>query len=424
MATSSQMSPGQEAGRPQAQTTVEGGGGGPFIRHSQPGMAPQYSTSGTAYGSVITQPLVARPGYFRAFRVRHDSVGGATAGTFSSTSAGAADSPWSINSLIQLKDAFGTPLIVAPGYEATNLIPTLSGGFGTPLTNTAAALNVPSSTGVSWGATYTQALSTTGNGSFSYALPLEFTKGYGVLSGANASLLPTLQFNFNTLSNIYSTAPATAPTINTTVDASFYWLPEGVAVEPPGLGTTRQWVLQQGNPSVSSGGSARVQMPRLGGFLDTIAFIARDSNGNRNNSIWPSSRMQLYVDGVPLIDATTAEWFDDMAISYGLSAGQMGYTGVGGTYSSTYTPALTLPTYQAAPYGGVLAINRKTSLMQASLGLLDTGEALLSTNPGTLVELNFAPAGSFVTNTGAATINILAGQIVPTGAIIQGLPEV
>jgi hypothetical protein len=102
----------------------------------------------------------------------------------------------------------------------------------------------------------------------------------------------------------------------------------------------------------------------------------------------------------------------------------MGYTGVGGTYSSTYTPALTLPTYQAAPYGGVLAINRKTSLMQASLGLLDTGEALLSTNPGTLVELNFAPAGSFVTNTGAATINILAGQIVPTGAIIQGLPEV
>ena len=29
-----QQSPGQEAGRPQPQTTVEASGGGPFVRHS------------------------------------------------------------------------------------------------------------------------------------------------------------------------------------------------------------------------------------------------------------------------------------------------------------------------------------------------------------------------------------------------------
>ena len=220
------------------------------------------------------------------------------------------------------------------------------------------------------------------------------------------------------------TAPSTAPTVNTTVDASFYWLPEGVAVEPPGLGTTRQWILQQANPTVSSAGSARIQMPRLGGYLDTIAFIARDSAGIRNNSIWPTSRIQMYLDGVPVIDATTPEWFDDMAITYGLSATQLGYTGVGGTYSSTYTPVAAGPvTATTAPFAGVLAVCRKTSLNQVSMGLFDTGEALLSTNPGTLVELNFAPAGTFATNTGAAQINVLAGQIVPSGAIIQGLPE-
>ena len=67
-------------------------------------------------------------------------------------------------------------------------------------------------------------------------------------------------------------------------------------------------------------------------------------------------------------------------------------------------------------------MSRKTSLNQVSLGLLDTGEALLSTNPGTLLEANFAPAGAGSGGT-AATMSVLIGQIVPTGAIIQGLPE-
>ena len=59
---------------------------------------------------------------------------------------------------------------------------------------------------------------------------------------------------------------------------------------------------------------------------------------------------------------------------------------------------------------------------QQSLGLLDTGEAYLSTNPGTLLEANFAPSGAGTNS--PATASILVGQIVPTGAVIQGLPEV
>lgn len=424
MATSTnQMGGAQEAGRPQPQTTTEAGGG-PFIRHSQPGYAPQYQVSGTAFGGVVTQPLVARPGYFRAFRVRHDVVSGAGTAAPQTTGSGP-DAPGSINSLIQLKDAFGTPLIVTPGWEGSQLIPAISGGFGSALTGTLAPVSLPSSSG-SAGLPNTASASnplslTGGNGTYSYSLPLEFTKGYGCLSGANASLLPTLQFNFNTLAAIYSTVPSTAPTINTTVDASFYWLPEGTAVEPPGLGTTRQWVLQQANPSVSTGGTARIQVPRLGGYLDTLAFIARDSTGTRTNTVWPTGRLQMYVDGVPLIDATVAEWFDDMAISYGFTQAQLGYAGAvsGASYSATITG----PTYaQTAAYAGVLAVSRKTSLMQSSLGLLDTGEVFLSTNPGTLTELNLSPAGTIANS--PATINVLAGQIVPSGAIIQGLPEV
>jgi len=385
------QSTGQEAGRPQPQTTVETGSG-PFIRHAQPGRAPQYVVSGSALGSVITQPLVARPGYFRNLRVTHTFV---TGGTITSGTL-QADAPYNVNSLIQLKDAFGTPLIVADGFSVANLLSLYSGGFGTGVTLS----NVPSALS-SW----TTVSNTTGAGQFAYALPLEFAKGYGVLSAANASLLPTLQFNLNSATSIFgSGSSGSYPTITTTVDSDFYWLPEGVAVEPPGLGTTRQWIQQQLNPTVPSAASARLQLPRLGGYLDTLVFIMRDSTGARVDA-WPQ-RLQLYVDGVPLLDTTAAttvggsttyqgELFDDMNISFGTTPAQR-------------------PT-------GVIAISRKTSMSQASLGLLDTGETYLSTNPGTLVELNGAPWGT-ITNA-PATVTALIGQVVPTGAIIQGLPE-
>ena len=384
MATNNQYGSAQEAGRPQPQTTVESPGG-PFVRHSQKGRAPQYSVSGTAFGGIITQPLVARPGYFAALRVTVAATGGVNG---SVTVAAAADAPFSAHSLVTLKDAFGTPLIVAPGYETWNLISLFGGGFGiNNKTNDISQL--PSYSAPSVGG------SGTGNFSFSGNLPLEFSKGYGVLSAANASLLPTLQFNVAASSAVDSTAPGTLPTLTHTVDTDFYWLPEGVAVEPPGLGTTRQWILQQLNPTIASSASARLQFPRLGGYLDTIILEARDSTGARISTVYNSSaRIQFYVDGVPLIDSTYSEIQDDMAIQFG---------------------GVTQPT-------GVIAISRKTSLSQQSLGLLDTGEVFLSTNPGTLLEINQSPWGT-VSNA-PATMSALVGQVVPTGAIIQGLPEV
>jgi hypothetical protein len=381
-----QTSSAQEAGRPQPQTTVEASG--PFIRNSQPGRAPIYSVANQAFSGTLTQPLVARPGYFRNFRVTHTLT---TGGTLTSGTL-QADAPFNLNALIQLKDAFGTPLLVGDGYSISNLVNLYGGSFGL-LNGNNASQNLPSYTAIS---------TTTGAGTFSYSLPLEFSKAYGVLSAANASLLPTLQFNYNPLTSILgSSVTGTAPTITTQVDTDFYWLPEGTqGVEPPGLGTTRQWQVVQANPIVSSGQSARIQFPRLGGYLDTVVAIARDSTGARVDSAWPS-RLQWYVDGVPLIDTTMPELYDDMAIQYGF--------GVGANVT-------TRPT-------GTIAFCRKTSLNQNSLGLLDSGEVFLSTNPATLLELNFSPAGTISTGNNTATISCLVGQIVPTGALIQGLPE-
>ena len=392
---------GVAAGRPQPQTTNEAAGG-PFIRYAQPGRRTQYVTSGVAFGSgLVNQPLVAAPGYTRGYRITASASGGT--GTAVTASA---DAPHNWASLIQLKDAFGTPLIVAPGYEASYLIQLLGGQFG--IGPTADTKNLPS---------YSPIAAATGNVTVSTYLPLEFAKAYGVISSANASLLPTLQMNMNTAAAFYgATVPTTLPTWQFTVDQDFYWLPDGVAVEPPGLGTTQQWVFQPSNPTIGSGASLNVQLPRLGGFLSVIIAELRDGAGARpttagGNTGWPTAgnRLRFIVDGVPQMDSLYTDFQNDMAINFE----------VGTAFGATATAAGTV--MNPAP-SGVLAISRKNGLSQANLGLFDTGETYLSTNPGTQIEFAAAPWGGITT--GPMTLNALCGQVVPSGALIQGLPEV
>ena len=391
----STMTTGVAAGRPQPQTTQEAAGG-PFIRHSQPGRRTQYVASGVAFGGLVNQPLVAAPGYTRGYRILVAGSGGG-----GSAAVTGADSPGNICSLVQLKDSFGTPLIVAPGYEAFQLLQLFGGQFGlSPLND---IMNLP---------TYVK-VATSGNFTMSTFLPLEFAKAYGVISSANASLLPTLQMNINAAASFYATVATTNPTMTVTVDQDFYWLPEGVSVEPPGLGTTEQWVYQPANPTIGSASTLNVQLPRLGGYLSVIIAELRDAAGARattgTNAGW-GTRSRFIVDGVPMLDTLDTTLLDDMAMEFGVGAGVNG--------SPTVTPSV----FMVNAPTGVRAISRKNSLARQSMGLFDTGEQYLSTNPGTQIEFAGAPWGGI--GSAPMTLNALCGQVVPSGALIQGLPEV
>ncbi len=383
---------GLAAGLQQPQTTIEAPGG-PFIRHSQPGRRPIYNLSGVPYltsGNIITQPMVAVPGYYRGFRMTFQSSGG-SGGTGQTVNP---DAPYNIASLVTLKDAFGTPIIVAPGYEAFYLIPLYGGQFGWQ--GTRFINNLPSFSAFA-AASY--------NFTFSTYLPFEFSKGYGVISGANASLLPTLTMNIAAGTSLATggTAP-TGATLAVQNDADYYWLPEGVAVEPPGLGTTMQWIYQQANPTFSAGSTTTVQLPRLGGYIAALILEIRDSTGARVDA-WPTglNRLRIIVDGVPLIDSSMNEIYDDMAI-------QLGVGDAGNVIANVGRPT------------GTICITRRTSLGQVDFGMFDTGETYLSTNPGTLIEIQGTPWGSG--GTGPYTLSVIAAQVVPAGTLIQGLPEV
>ena len=381
------------------------------MRHTQAGRRTQYSVASVAFGGLVAQPLVAAPGYTRGYRIQIVASGG------NGTNTTTADNLGNIASLVQLKDSFGTPLIVAPGFEALQIIQLFGGQFG--WRETADVNNLPGTLAMAAGVN---------NGAFTLStfLPLEFAKAYGVISSANASLLPTLQFNINTSALFYgTTAPATLPTMTFTVDQDFYWLPEGVSVEPPGLGTTEQWVYQPANPTIGSASTLNVQLPRLGGYLSVIIAELRDSGGARattaaTNFGW-GSRTRFLVDGVPIIDTLDNTLLDDMAIAFGVGSN------INSTNAAVGTPVIKGPGPSASGnasnvYSGIRAINRKDGLAQYNQGLFDTGETYLSTNPGTQIEFAGAPWGGI----GAApmTLNAIAGQVVPSGALIQGLPEV
>jgi hypothetical protein len=383
----------QAAGRPQPQTTGEPQGG-PFIRHAAPGRRPIYQAT-ASFGLYFGPKMVAAPGWYRGYRLIFAASGGASGATPN------ADLPGAIVTQLQCKDAYGTNLFAGPGWVMLQAFQLLSGQFG--LDSLRDVRNLPGSVALT-AASNTFTLDT--------YLPFEFTQAYGVIAAANAALLPDLQMPIASLASVYGTPP-TGSTLTITNDADFYWLPN-VPTDPPGQGTTLQCIYQPCNPPIPSGGSMRVQLPRLGGYLAWLAFEMRDSTGVRVEKF--PARPGIFVDSVELINSTDSELLDDMAIS----------TGAGAVLGSVQATKGTTNMIDAGPATGVLAglrwISRKTSLNQQDLGLLDTGEKFLSTNPGTQVEYNGVPWGSG----GNAPYNLSAiiGQIVPSGRLIQGLPEV
>lgn len=376
-----------QVGRPQPQTTVEQSGG-PFIRYTQDGNLPQYQAPTYPFGNLIQQPLVARPGYYRDFRLYAVATGGVNGTHTVAVHPDATPIGQNYASLIQFKDPFGTLIFSLPSYELY-LVNLFSGGAGCGVGKQATPATFPSKSSVSTGG------SGTGNFKVALSLPLEFAKGIGTAPGANASVQPTLSIQLNASSALYSTAPGTLPKITMDVESDFYWLPEGSQIAPPALGASRQWILQVANPTVASGANTRLSFPRLGGFLDTLILECRNKT-NLRTTVFPSNtnRFVLYIDGVPIADNPMWKLKDDFFVHFG---------------------GLSRP-------NGVYCYTRKTSLSQTSHGLLDTSEATLSSNPGTLIEVQGQPWGT--TSTGPNTLNVIVGQIVPRGRLPQGLPEV
>lgn len=366
-------------GTPLPQTTADTSPNGPFVRYARNAQRPGYGRTGDAFGISITNPLSSAPGYLKGLWITVTASGGAKG---AATVEAAADAPFNVIQFLQLKDPWGTPVVTVPGWELAKVINTYGGQAG--LFQAADPANLPSYS----------APDANGNFQFKVYVPLEAVKGYGVMSIGNSSVMPTLFINYAGSAVVYTTAPDTLPTLAIQVDEDYYDIDPTNPVEPPGNGTSLQWSVAQANSTVGSQASQRLQLPHTGGFLTTLGLILRDSTGARIDGYNTTGRLRIYVDGIPQYDMTWLEWVDHM------------YMQQGGGFAR--------PT-------GVVAVSFKTSLATAQLGLLDSQEQLMQTTPGTQIEVEMTPWGTIAN--APATLNVIYGQIVPSGRIQQGFFE-
>lgn len=364
--------------RPQPQTTQDQSGG-PFIRHARGASRPGYATN-PAFGGLVNLPLPSAPGYVRSFPITFQLAAGTT-----TSAAFTADGPWNLAQFVILKDPWATPVFSGPGYEMLYLVPKFSGQFWLWANADPSALQ-----------SYSTPVAGTGAFTARTGLVLEVTKGYGCMSIGNASVLPTISWQLSPAATVLSGTLTSLGALTLTVDEEYYDIDPANVVEPPGLGTTVQWAVVQANQPLPSNAVLRLQLPRTGGYLTTVILEARDSTGARTDGPWSGAgRIHLIVDGVIYRDETFLEGADRMQ-------GQFGYASAG-------RPA------------GTFAYTFKDSVAQVITGLLDTLETVMLTNPGTLIEIEGVPWGTFANNPGS--LYAIFGQLVPTGPLAQGLPE-
>ena len=359
------------------QTTLAPGGSNnvPFTRLSRQNQILGPSQAGQAYGSLWTPILKPVGGYLRYVDLTITVSGSTQTGGV----IGSGDYPWALIQNLFLRDPFGQPVVQADGYSLylINVYGGQSGqlGFG----NNPATMPSFSVTAAS------------GNTSFSLDIPFEMdSSAYCALPSMNASSQPQLQVQFNTLAAAYagtgSTTPSTgtAGTILSVADEPFYNAPvDYPEIAPPDVGSSAQWSVARAQSLVQQNAYQRIVLPRVGTWVHTLILVMRDNTNTRIDG-WPTSDLQLWVDGVPIMFETLAERTDNMYAAFGV----------------------------ARPTGVIVYTFRNS--VQKMVSTADTYDMLLPTTPATLLEV----AGTFGTiANGPASIQVITGELFPYGGI-------
>jgi hypothetical protein len=365
----------------QPQTTAQPAGGNvPFARMSRQMQILGPVSSGQTFGSLFTPQIKPAGGYIRYYPLYIAATGGS--GT---TAVASADAPWNAIQNIFLRDPFGQPIIQADGFSLylVDLYGGQSGMFG--FGNNDGTL--PS---------FVAPLST-GNFQFRIHLPLELdSSGYCSLPAMNAASQPSIWVQTNPSTVVYSTAPATVPTLTLELDEEFWAAPvDNPQFAPPDVGSSAQWSVTKAPTGIASNQFQRIVLPRVGTYTNTLILVLRDSTGARIDG-YPSTDLSLWVDGVPHLYENFAERADKMFAQFGVSR-----------------PA------------GVVVYTFRNSV-QTVVSTADTYDLILPTSPATLLEevgtwgsgtgLAFQGGQGAIVNAPAQLYQI-TGELFPLGGI-------
>jgi hypothetical protein len=274
---------------------IRGSGEGRYVFEVQPGLV-----LGAAQD--IGPIDVKAYDYMRSLLIKVETT---TAGAGTVTSVGAADFPFNIISYLRVKQPNGqTMYSVSNGYHAAMI---QKYGLYRESQNSDPRSDpeflAPSSSAAATAPTY----------QFAIRIPfeLDLRDALGSLPNKDAAAPFTIELGLNSTSTIYTTPPATAPTIKITPILEAYDQPpetlDGKPVEttPPNMNTLQRWT-EQSVTMVSGAFDARVR--KLGNYVRELLFLSKNSSGARIATALPST------GAVANVNPVQTGWSDPMQI--------------------------------------------------------------------------------------------------------------
>jgi hypothetical protein len=256
----------------------------PFVASSHEHVEPAFTVTVTP--GAATQQLnpidIPAYGYLRYLFLEVSASGGA-GGTL------AADGPWNLFQSINLQDVNGSNIFgPLDGYSTylTNLL----GGYA----NRSNPADSPFYVGAA------------PNPVFYLRIPVEISRknGLGALANQNSAANYKLAMTINTAAAMASVAFTTPPTFTIRGWLEAWTLPAAQdsrgrpqAQVPPLLGTGQYWSSRTQSGILA--GSNTVALTRLGNYIRTLVFVARDNTGARADTVFPDP-WQWNWDGMTL----------------------------------------------------------------------------------------------------------------------------
>lgn len=289
----------------------------PFMRAARDKSRLAFQLGPLAVGANQTplqQQQIPAAGYLRQLRITIDAVTTANAATV----AFQPDAPFNVLQNISLTSAGNDTLIsTIDGFALA--MENKYGAYGTGLSDPCADPNYALVSGSG---------ATGGSFHFEVVIPFEIDTrdAFGAVVNQAANQTYLLSSTLNSLSQIYATAPTTAPQVTITCVEEYYSqpaesTPAGVAqaTEPLGLGSL-SLIQSQTPPNVSAGSLQRIGHVNVGNVVRHVIYILRDASGVRTEAGWPAIT-NFYVNTDLFFYKTKAQWRAQHAREYKLTGG-------------------------------------------------------------------------------------------------------
>lgn len=315
--TVTRTAPAQSAGNPAARTQSNA----PAVLIPFTRAARKKSMNVGTYGPVAlntgvnAQPVIPVPaaGYLRFLRI---TVTGTTTGNAAAVAFNA-DGPFNVLQQIQFNAANGDS-IVSPIDGFTLYLLNKYGAFSSGTYDPVAdpAYSVTPGTGA-----------TGGSFQFVLRLPVEIDSrdGLGALENMAANAAYQFQYSLNSLANLYTVQPTTAPTVTVNVVEEYWNAPAAAnlagapqAQAPNGNGTVS--LIQTQTPTITSGSTQTVNLLNVGNTVRWIMFVLRTSAGVRTEADFPAVS-KLIVNNDMWYYRRKEQWRSQLANDYQLRGG-------------------------------------------------------------------------------------------------------